>query len=45
MSSTAPAMRGLDADGNGTYSKKELDSLAKVNVESLEEFAYFTFGA
>jgi ABC-type uncharacterized transport system substrate-binding protein len=40
---SAMAVQGLDADGNGTYSKKELDPLAKVNVESLEEFAYFTF--
>lgn len=40
---SATAVQGLDADGNGTYSKEELDPLAKVNVESLKEFAYFTF--
>lgn len=40
---TAMAVQGLDADGDGVYSKEELDPLAKVNVESLTEFAYFTF--
>jgi len=40
---SAMAVQGLDTDGDGTYSKEELDPLAKVNVESLEEFAYFTF--
>jgi ABC-type uncharacterized transport system substrate-binding protein len=40
---SAMAVQGLDADGDGVYSEKELDPLAKVNVESLEEFAYFTF--
>ena len=37
------AIQGLDTDGDGVYSKEELDPLAKVNVESLKEFAYFTF--
>jgi len=40
---TAMAVQGLDADGDGVYSKEELEPLAKVNVESLEEFDYFTF--
>jgi ABC-type uncharacterized transport system substrate-binding protein len=40
---TAMAVQGLDADGDGVYSKEELDPLAKVNVESLQEFDYFTF--
>jgi ABC-type uncharacterized transport system substrate-binding protein len=40
---SAMAVQGLDTDGNGTYSKEELEPLAKVNVESLQEFAYFTF--
>ena len=40
---SAMAVQGLDADGDGKYSKKELDPLAKVNVDSLEEFDYFTF--
>ncbi len=37
------AVEGLDEDGDGTYSRAELDPLAKVNVESLAEFAFFTF--
>ena len=40
---SAMAVQGLDTDGDGTYSTKELDPLAKVNVDSLKEFAYFTF--
>jgi ABC-type uncharacterized transport system substrate-binding protein len=40
---TAMAVQGLDTDGDGVYSKEELDPLAEVNVESLKEFAYFTF--
>jgi ABC-type uncharacterized transport system substrate-binding protein len=40
---TAMAVQGLDADGDGVYSKEELAPLAKVNVDSLEEFDYFTF--
>jgi ABC-type uncharacterized transport system substrate-binding protein len=40
---TAMAIQGLDADGDGAYSKEELDPLAKVNAESLKEFDYFTF--
>lgn len=40
---TAMAVQGLDSDGDGTYSKEELQPLAQVNVESLKEFEYFTF--
>jgi ABC-type uncharacterized transport system substrate-binding protein len=40
---TAMAVEGLDTDKDGTYSKEELAPLAKVNVESLKEFDYFTF--
>jgi len=40
---SAMAVQGLDADGDGKYSNEELGPLAKVNVESLEEFGYFTF--
>jgi ABC-type uncharacterized transport system substrate-binding protein len=40
---TAMAVQGLDADGDGVYSKEELRPLAQVNVESLKEFDYFTF--
>ncbi|MGV1013496.1 MAG: DUF1007 family protein [Methyloceanibacter sp.] len=40
---TAMAVQGLDTDNDGTYSKEELQPLAKVNVESLQEFEYFTY--
>jgi ABC-type uncharacterized transport system substrate-binding protein len=40
---TAMAVQGLDADADGVYSKEELQPLAQVNVESLKEFAYFTY--
>lgn len=40
---SAMAVQGLDTNGDGTYAKEELDPLAKVNVESLNEFDYFTF--
>lgn len=40
---TAMAVQGLDTNGDGVYSREELDPLAKVNVESLQEFDYFTF--
>jgi ABC-type uncharacterized transport system substrate-binding protein len=37
------AIEGLDTDKDGKYSRAELAELAKVNVEALKEFAYFTF--
>lgn len=37
------AIQGLDANGDGTYSREELASLAQVNVTSLSEFDFFTF--
>jgi ABC-type uncharacterized transport system substrate-binding protein len=40
---TAMAVQGLDANGDGVYSKEELQPLAQVNIESLKEFDYFTF--
>ena len=40
---TAMAVQGLDTNGDGVYSKEELQPLAKVNVESLKDFDYFTF--
>jgi ABC-type uncharacterized transport system substrate-binding protein len=40
---TAMAVQGLDTNGDGVYSREELEPLAKVNVESLKEFDYFTF--
>ena len=40
---TAFAIQGLDTDEDGKLSQEELQPLAKVNVESLKEFDYFTF--
>ncbi|MEO1198695.1 MAG: DUF1007 family protein [Pseudomonadota bacterium] len=40
---SAYAIEGLDADGDGTYSRAELAELAEINVTSLEAFGYFTF--
>ncbi|WP_181706549.1 DUF1007 family protein [Chthonobacter rhizosphaerae] len=40
---SAFASQGLDADGDGKLSVEELKPLADVNVESLKDFAYFTF--
>jgi ABC-type uncharacterized transport system substrate-binding protein len=40
---TAMAIEGLDTNNDGIYAKEELAPLAKVNVESLKEFDYFTF--
>ena len=37
------AVEGLDTNKDGIYSKEELEPLAKVNVESLKDFDYFTF--
>ncbi len=40
---SAFATEGLDLDGDGKLGDAELQPLAKINVESLSEFAYFTF--
>jgi hypothetical protein len=40
---TAMAVQGLDTNGDGVFSKEELQPLAEVNVKSLHEFDYFTF--
>lgn len=36
------AALGLDEDGDGTVSEEELRPLAKINVESLAEYGFFT---
>ena len=40
---SAYAVEGLDANGDGTYSREELADLAEINVVSLEDFGFFTF--
>ncbi len=37
------AIQGLDANGDGTYSREELKELAQVNIDGLKEFHYFTY--
>ncbi len=37
------AIEGLDTNKDGIYSRQELAELAKVNVEGLQEFGYFTY--
>ena len=40
---TAMAVQGLDKNGDGTYDRTELAELAKVNMDGLKDFDYFTF--
>ena len=40
---TAMAIDGLDKNKDGIYDREELAELAKVNIDGLKEFAYFTF--
>lgn len=40
---TAFAIQGLDANNDGKLSDAELKPLAKVNVDSLKEYAFFTW--
>lgn len=40
---SAFAVQGLDENGDGDFSRKELEELAQVNVESLSEFDFFTY--
>ena len=37
------ALQGIETKTKGVYSREELAPLAQVNVESLKEFAFFTF--
>ncbi len=39
---TAMALQGLDANNDGVYDRSELTELAKVNIDGLKEFDYFT---
>jgi ABC-type uncharacterized transport system substrate-binding protein len=41
----ATAIEGLDKNHDGKYDREELAELAKVNVDGLKDFAYFTFPA
>ena len=40
---TAFALQGIEAKEKGKYTRDELAPLAKVNVESLKEYDYFTY--
>ncbi len=40
---TTYALQGIETKTKGVYSREELEPLAQTNVESLKEFAYFTF--
>lgn len=37
------ALQGVEAETKGSYTHEELKELAQTNIESLKEFAYFTF--
>ncbi|WP_422378361.1 DUF1007 family protein [Roseibium sp.] len=41
---TAFAIQGFDTNNDGVYSREELSELADVNIESMADFGYFTFG-
>ena len=41
---TAFAIQGFDANGDGHFSREELAELAKVNIEGIADYGYFTFG-
>ena len=41
----AMAIEGLDKNKDGKYDREELSELAKVNIDGLKEFGYFTFPA
>ncbi|WP_439359767.1 DUF1007 family protein [Bradyrhizobium sp. DASA03007] len=40
---SAYAVQGLESKTKGAYTREELGPLAQTNVESLREYAYFTF--
>ncbi|MEQ1696828.1 MAG: DUF1007 family protein [Hyphomicrobiaceae bacterium] len=39
----AMAIQGLDTNNDGVYTREELAELAKVNLEGLKEFDFFTY--
>ena len=41
----ATAIEGLDKNKDGKYDREELAELAKVNIDGLKDFSYFTFPA
>jgi ABC-type uncharacterized transport system substrate-binding protein len=41
----ATAVEGLDKNKDGKYDREELAELAKVNIDGLKDFSYFTFPA
>ena len=41
---SAFAVQGLDARKDGKYTREDLQALAKVNIESLAEYDYFSYG-
>jgi ABC-type uncharacterized transport system substrate-binding protein len=40
---TQMAIEGLDKNHDGIYDREELSELAKVNIDGLKEFSYFTY--
>jgi ABC-type uncharacterized transport system substrate-binding protein len=40
---TTSAVEGLDKNNDGAYDRAELAELAKVNIDALKDFDYFTF--
>lgn len=40
---SAYAVQGLESKTKGAFTREELEPLAQTNVESLKEYAYFTF--
>jgi ABC-type uncharacterized transport system substrate-binding protein len=40
---SAYALQGLESKTKGVYTREELGALAQTNVESLKEYAFFTF--
>jgi ABC-type uncharacterized transport system substrate-binding protein len=42
---TAMAIEGLDKNKDGIYDREELAELAKVNIDGLKDFAFFTYPA